>query len=149
MCELPLLPRTRLRVLRGSAVVCTSPSSSCSVDTRNTPIDTERRCQASVLTGRTPQRSCIDTAEGCGQKPAWSCYDKMPFPPTEFTGDPRPLLFLTVTGSYCLCLRMHLASWLIQLCVSCSVSHALSFCLALPRNASHPLSTSLFEAANC
>eukprot|EP00662_Eupelagonemidae_sp_cell21_P056699 gene56699-biopygen18937 len=76
--------------------------------------------RASVLSGRTPQRSCIDSAEGgeegvtvvraagngggscarkleaeacskllspplCGQKPAWSCYDHMPFPPTEFT----------------------------------------------------------------
>eukprot|EP01062_Namystynia_karyoxenos_P083048 TRINITY_DN9473_c0_g1_i1.p1 TRINITY_DN9473_c0_g1~~TRINITY_DN9473_c0_g1_i1.p1 ORF type:complete len:739 (+),score=141.90 TRINITY_DN9473_c0_g1_i1:67-2217(+) len=41
--------------------------------------------RASILSGRTPQRSCIDSAEGCGQSPAWSCYDRMPFPPTEFS----------------------------------------------------------------
>lgn len=41
--------------------------------------------RASIMSGRTPQRSCINSAEGCGQSPAWNCYDKMPFPPTEFT----------------------------------------------------------------
>jgi len=41
--------------------------------------------RASILTGRSPERSCINGAEGCGQKPAWSCYDDMPLPPTEFT----------------------------------------------------------------
>lgn len=41
--------------------------------------------RASILTGRTPTRSCINGAEGCGTSPAWSCYGSMPFPPTEFT----------------------------------------------------------------
>jgi arylsulfatase A-like enzyme len=41
--------------------------------------------RASILTGRTPTRSCINGAEGCGTSPAWSCYGTMPFPPTEFT----------------------------------------------------------------
>jgi len=41
--------------------------------------------RASILTGRTPTRSCINGAEGCGSKPAWNCYGTMPLPPTEFT----------------------------------------------------------------
>eukprot|EP01059_Diplonema_ambulator_P032057 TRINITY_DN60_c0_g1_i1.p1 TRINITY_DN60_c0_g1~~TRINITY_DN60_c0_g1_i1.p1 ORF type:complete len:694 (+),score=216.79 TRINITY_DN60_c0_g1_i1:125-2083(+) len=41
--------------------------------------------RASVLSGRTPRRECIDSAEGCGQDPAWSCYDKLPFPQDTFT----------------------------------------------------------------
>jgi hypothetical protein len=40
--------------------------------------------RASALTGRTPDRECIDGAEGCGQMPA-SCPDKWPLPPTTFT----------------------------------------------------------------
>jgi len=38
-----------------------------------------------MLTGRTPDRECIFSAEGCGQEPAWSCADKLPLPPTVFT----------------------------------------------------------------
>ena len=41
--------------------------------------------RASVFSGRTPRRECIDGAEGCGQRPAWNCYDKLPFPKTTFT----------------------------------------------------------------
>lgn len=41
--------------------------------------------RASILTGRTPTRSCINGAEGCGSSPAWSCYGTFPLPPTEFT----------------------------------------------------------------
>eukprot|EP01061_Rhynchopus_euleeides_P019798 TRINITY_DN32486_c0_g1_i1.p1 TRINITY_DN32486_c0_g1~~TRINITY_DN32486_c0_g1_i1.p1 ORF type:complete len:690 (+),score=197.09 TRINITY_DN32486_c0_g1_i1:43-2112(+) len=41
--------------------------------------------RSSVLSGRSPRRECIDGAEGCGQDPAWSCYDKMPFPSDTFT----------------------------------------------------------------
>ena len=40
--------------------------------------------RASALTGRTPDRDCIDGAEGGGQMPA-SCPDKWPLPPTTFT----------------------------------------------------------------
>jgi arylsulfatase A-like enzyme len=29
--------------------------------------------RASILTGRTPSRSCINGAEGCGTSPAWEC----------------------------------------------------------------------------
>jgi arylsulfatase A-like enzyme len=36
--------------------------------------------RSSVLTGRTPDRECVFNAEGCGQVPAWSCVDPMPFP---------------------------------------------------------------------
>ena len=38
--------------------------------------------RSSLLTGRTPDRECIFNAEGCGQVPAWSCIDPMPFPNT-------------------------------------------------------------------
>jgi arylsulfatase A-like enzyme len=38
-----------------------------------------------MLSGRTPNRECITGAEGCGQQPAYSCADKLPFPPTTFT----------------------------------------------------------------
>jgi len=41
--------------------------------------------RASILTGRTPSRSCINGAEGCGTAPAWECYGTFPLPPTEFT----------------------------------------------------------------
>ena len=41
--------------------------------------------RASILTGRTPGRECINGAEGCGTAPAWSCLDKMPLPPATFT----------------------------------------------------------------
>ena len=30
-------------------------------------------------------RDCIDGAEGCGQKPAWTCSDPMPLSPLTFT----------------------------------------------------------------
>jgi arylsulfatase A-like enzyme len=36
--------------------------------------------RASLLTGRSPDRECVFNAEGCGQQPAWSCVDPMPFP---------------------------------------------------------------------
>ena len=38
-----------------------------------------------MLTGRTPNRECIFSAEGGGQEPAWSCNDPSPLPPTTFT----------------------------------------------------------------
>lgn len=41
--------------------------------------------RSSILSGRTPDRDCITGAEGCGQSPAWSCADNLPFPPTTFT----------------------------------------------------------------
>lgn len=41
--------------------------------------------RSAVLTGRSPDRECIWSAEGCGQEPAWSCADKLPLPPTTFT----------------------------------------------------------------
>jgi len=41
--------------------------------------------RASFLTGRTPDRECIYTAEGCGQQPAWECDDQLPLPPQVFT----------------------------------------------------------------
>ncbi len=41
--------------------------------------------RSSVLTGRTPDRDCIFGAEGCGQKPAWKCDDRLPLPPSTFT----------------------------------------------------------------
>ena len=41
--------------------------------------------RSSILSGRTPKRECISTAEGCGSKPALSCLDRLPFPPTIFT----------------------------------------------------------------
>ena len=41
--------------------------------------------RSSILSGRTPNRECITGVEGCGQEPAWSCADNLPFPPTTFT----------------------------------------------------------------
>ena len=41
--------------------------------------------RASALTGRTSDRDCISGAEGCGQKPAWSCADHLPLSPRTFT----------------------------------------------------------------
>ena len=41
--------------------------------------------RAAILTGRTPNRECIYSAEGCGQQPAWSCNDPLPLPPTTWT----------------------------------------------------------------
>ena len=41
--------------------------------------------RSSVMSGRSPRRECIDSAEGCGQDPAWNCYDKLPFPHETFT----------------------------------------------------------------
>ena len=41
--------------------------------------------RSAMLTGRTPDRECIFGAEGCGQKPAWSCADTLPLPPPTFT----------------------------------------------------------------
>ena len=36
--------------------------------------------RASILSGRSPDRDCIFTAEGCGGRPAWTCPQSMPFP---------------------------------------------------------------------
>ena len=41
--------------------------------------------RASVLTGRTSDRECIDKAEGCGQTPAWTCPDNLPLSPRTWT----------------------------------------------------------------
>jgi len=41
--------------------------------------------RASALTGRTSDRDCISTAEGCGQEPAWSCPDNLPLSPRTWT----------------------------------------------------------------
>eukprot|EP01083_Nonionella_stella_P208601 756885_1 len=41
--------------------------------------------RASVLSGRTPNRECIYSANGCGSDPAWSCSEGMPFPNSTFT----------------------------------------------------------------
>lgn len=41
--------------------------------------------RSSVLTGRTSDRECIFSAEGCGTEPAWTCVDPYPLPPTTFT----------------------------------------------------------------
>ena len=41
--------------------------------------------RSALLTGRTPNRECISSAEGCGSKPAYSCLDRLPLPPTTFT----------------------------------------------------------------
>jgi arylsulfatase A-like enzyme len=41
--------------------------------------------RSAALTGRTPNRDCITGAEGCGQKPAWSCGDSLPLSPRTFT----------------------------------------------------------------
>jgi len=41
--------------------------------------------RSSVITGRTPRRECIDSAEGCGQAPAWSCLDSLPLPLTTYS----------------------------------------------------------------
>ena len=41
--------------------------------------------RSAMLSGRTPDRECIFSAEGCGQLPAWACADNLPFPPTVFT----------------------------------------------------------------
>ena len=41
--------------------------------------------RASILTGRTPNRECIWSAEGCGQQPGWSCVDPLPLPNTVFS----------------------------------------------------------------
>ena len=41
--------------------------------------------RSALLTGRTPDRECITGAEGCGQAPAYSCNDPLPFPPPTFT----------------------------------------------------------------
>ena len=41
--------------------------------------------RSSALTGRTSDRECIRGAEGCGQKPAWSCPDNLPLSPRTWT----------------------------------------------------------------
>eukprot|EP00729_Bicosta_minor_P006838 gene6838-28158_t len=41
--------------------------------------------RAALISGRSPERDCIDGAEGCGSAPAWACLDKMPFPEPTFT----------------------------------------------------------------
>ena len=41
--------------------------------------------RSSALTGRTSDRECISGAEGCGQKPAWSCADNLPLSPRTWT----------------------------------------------------------------
>lgn len=41
--------------------------------------------RAAVLTGRAPQRSCVDSAGGCGQEPAWSCKASHNLPWNQFT----------------------------------------------------------------
>lgn len=41
--------------------------------------------RSALLTGRTPDRECITSAEGCGQQPAWKCKDSLPLPPETFT----------------------------------------------------------------
>jgi len=41
--------------------------------------------RAAQLTGRDANRACIDRAQGCGQKSAWTCDAKLPLPPTVFT----------------------------------------------------------------
>lgn len=38
-----------------------------------------------MLTGRSPDRECIYSAEPHGWGPAWECSNPMPFPPTTFT----------------------------------------------------------------
>ena len=37
--------------------------------------------RSSCLTGRTPNRECIFSAEGCGTMPAYSCNAPLPLPP--------------------------------------------------------------------
>ena len=41
--------------------------------------------RSSTLSGRTPDRECIWTAEGCGQQPAYTCADSLPLPPPVYT----------------------------------------------------------------
>lgn len=41
--------------------------------------------RSSCLTGRTPNRECVFSAEGCGQLPAYACADNLPLPPTTYT----------------------------------------------------------------
>jgi hypothetical protein len=59
--------------------------------------------RSSLLTGRTPDRECVFNAEGCGQQPAWSCIDPMPFPGSV------PTLARTLQGAgYA---TMHFGKW--------------------------------------
>ena len=41
--------------------------------------------RASILSGRTPNRECIYSANGCGNEPAWSCSEPHAFPNVTFT----------------------------------------------------------------
>eukprot|EP01063_Lacrimia_lanifica_P013714 TRINITY_DN2032_c0_g1_i3.p2 TRINITY_DN2032_c0_g1~~TRINITY_DN2032_c0_g1_i3.p2 ORF type:complete len:721 (+),score=249.85 TRINITY_DN2032_c0_g1_i3:55-2217(+) len=41
--------------------------------------------RATIMSGRTPERECVGTAEGCGQEPAWACLEGHPFPFTTST----------------------------------------------------------------
>ena len=59
--------------------------------------------RSSLLTGRTPDRECVFNAEGCGQQPAWSCIDPMPFPASV------PTIARSLAGAgYS---TMHLGKW--------------------------------------
>ena len=37
------------------------------------------------MTGRTPNRDCVYSANGCGSEPAWTCSEPMPLPLSTFT----------------------------------------------------------------
>eukprot|EP01083_Nonionella_stella_P178467 630487_1 len=41
--------------------------------------------RASTLTGRSPNRDCVYSANGCGSQPAWLCSEPMPLPLSTFT----------------------------------------------------------------